>query len=150
MPQTHRICPASDLPVGERRIVEIDGKSIGVFNVNGSYHAIRNSCPHQLAPLCLGPVSGTTLPSKPGEYNYGREGEIIRCPWHGWEFDITTGRSVFNPHRCRVRSYQVTVESTGKDGQPVRTQHTVGADEPDPQVETFEVTVKDQWVILHA
>ena len=51
-----------------------------------------------------------TLPSKPGEYIWAREGEILRCPWHGWEFDITTGRSIFNPHRMRVRTYEVTVE----------------------------------------
>jgi 3-phenylpropionate/trans-cinnamate dioxygenase ferredoxin subunit len=150
MPKTtHQVCKVDDLPVGERKIVEIDGKSIGVFNVHGKFHAIRNSCPHQLAPLCLGRVSGTTLPGKVGEYNYGRDGEIIRCPWHGWEFDITTGRSVFNPHRCRVRSYQVTVETTDDDGAVVQEQRRVGEDEPDPAVDTYEVTVEDAWVVLH-
>lgn len=147
MPKTaHRVCKASDLPPGQRRIVEVDGKSIGVFNVHGAYHALRNSCPHQLAPLCLGKVSGTTLPSEPGQFNYGREGEILRCPWHGWEFDLTTGRSVFNPHRCRVRSFKVTVEG---DADSPPTTRTVGEDEPDPAVPTYEVTVEDQWVVLH-
>lgn len=151
MPHAHRICPTADLPVGERKIVEIDGKSIGVFNVNGDYHAIRNACPHQLAPLCVGKVSGTTLPSEPGEFNYGRENEIIRCPWHGWEFDITTGRSVFNPHRCRVRSFKVTVEGSCHGGTATAPQtRTVGEDEEDPSVETFDVTVEDSWVVLHA
>ncbi len=144
MSTPHRICPAADLPVGQRKIVDIGKRSIGVFNIKGTYHAISNVCPHQLAPLCLGRVSGTTLPSKPNEFNYGLEGQIIRCPWHGWEFDITTGKSVFNPHKVRVKSYEVTVE---RDGQT----HccTVDAEAEDPSVQTFPVTVEDQWVVLH-
>lgn len=143
MPERHVICPVSELPPGSRKIVEIGGRSIGVFNVNGRFHAIRNACPHQLAPLCLGSISGTSVPAdRVDQREWHRDGEIIRCPWHGWEFDLTTGQSVFNPHRCRVKSYQVTVESTG---QP----RTIHPDEPDPSVETFSVTVERQMVILH-
>jgi 3-phenylpropionate/trans-cinnamate dioxygenase ferredoxin subunit len=75
-----------------------------------------------------------TMPSKPSEYIWGREGEILRCPWHGWEFDIITGRSIFNPHRTRVKTYEVTVE-TNRD--------------EDESVETYPVTVEDGLVILH-
>src|ERR671929_2307379 len=100
----------SELPPGERKIVEVQGRSIGVFNVHGTYYALRNSCPHQGAPLCLGAIKGMTMPSKPGEYVWAREGEILRCPWHGWEFDVTSGRSLWHPQRCRVRAYDVTVE----------------------------------------
>lgn len=145
MPTAHRICPAADLPVGQRKIIEVEGKSIGIFNVNGSFHAIRNNCPHQHAPLCLGPVGGTTLPGKPGEYNYGREGEIIRCPWHGWEFDLTTGRSVFNPHRCRVRSFNVTVEGGNADAASPR---SPSEDDMANRVESFPVTIEDLWLVL--
>src|ERR1041384_4178950 len=99
-----------EIPAGGRKIVEIGGKSIGVFNVSGTFYALRNSCPHQGAPLCLGSLKGTCLPSRPGEYIWAREGEILRCPWHGWEFDVTNGKSIFDPHRLRVRSYEVTVE----------------------------------------
>jgi nitrite reductase (NADH) small subunit len=84
-----------DLPPGSRRIVEIQGQSIGVFNVNGSFVAVLNVCPHELGPVCLGRVGGTTLPSVPGEYRWGREGEILACPWHGWEFDLLTGAPLF-------------------------------------------------------
>jgi nitrite reductase/ring-hydroxylating ferredoxin subunit len=84
-----------DLPPGSRRIVEIQGQSIGVFNVNGSFVAVLNVCPHELGPVCLGRVGGTTLPSAPGEYRWGREGEILACPWHGWEFDLLTGAPLF-------------------------------------------------------
>jgi nitrite reductase/ring-hydroxylating ferredoxin subunit len=142
----HVVGRVSEIPVGERKIVEINGRTIGVFNVDGVYHALRNSCPHQAAPLCRGSVTGTTLPSKPGEYLWAREGEIIRCPWHGWEFDILTGKSVFNPHKLRVKTYKVTVEPA--DGEPPQTVEWPDNAE-DPSVETFPVTVEEGWVILH-
>lgn len=133
----YEVCQVAELPPGQRRIVEIGGRSIGVFNVAGSYYALRNRCPHQGAPLCRGAITGTTLPGAVGEYPYGREGEIIRCPWHGWEFDLTTGRSVFNPHRVRVKSYPVEIE----DGAP--------APPDDPSVEMLPVTVEQRKVVLY-
>ena len=140
----HVVGPASELPPGARKIVEINGRTIGVFNVKGAYYALRNACPHQLAPLCRGYVTGTTLPSKPGEYNWARDGEILRCPWHGWEFDIMTGQSVFNPHKLRVKTYEVTVE---RGGELVKA--AISADGEDPAVETFPVTIEDELVVLH-
>lgn len=130
----HVVCRLSELPPGSHRIITASGRSIGVLNVGGTLHALRNSCPHQNAPLCLGNVQGTTLDAGPYQMVYGRENEIIKCPWHGWEFEIATGRSVFNPHRVRVRTYTVTVE------QP---------EEADPQVETYPVTVEDGVVMVH-
>src|SRR5918995_4632036 len=103
------VARVSELPPGARKIVEVEGRSIGVFNVGGEFYALRNTCPHQGGPLCLGSIQGTALESAPGEYIWGRDGEILRCPWHGWEFDIMTGHSVFNPHKTRVRSYEMTV-----------------------------------------
>lgn len=145
MPRTkHRICRTADLPPGEQRIVEIEGRSIGVYNVDGGYHAIRNQCPHQLAPLCRGHIGGTTLPGKVGEFHYGMEGRVVRCPWHGWEFDVTTGRSLFNPHRCRVKSYTVYCEDSSGETRP----RTLSAEDPDPTVETFPVSVADSWVVV--
>ena len=55
----HVVCPARELPRGGRRIVDVDGRSIGVFNIDGEYHAVRNICPHQQAPLCEGWLTGT-------------------------------------------------------------------------------------------
>ncbi|MDP9364685.1 MAG: Rieske (2Fe-2S) protein [Chloroflexota bacterium] len=136
----HVVGRVTELPAGERRIVEAEGRSIGVFNVHGRYYALRNSCPHQAAPLCLGPVKGMALPTAPGEYAWAREGEILRCPWHGWEFDITNGRSIFNPHKTRVKTYEVTVEADG--GAP-----KTGIDAE--SVETYAVTVEDGLVVLH-
>ena len=102
---------------GERQIVELDGKRIGIFNVNDRYHALLNRCPHNAGDLCSGPITGTTLPtdkisSERGGLIYGRDGELVRCGWHGWEFEIATGQCLVNS-RLKARTYAVTVE----DGQ---------------------------------
>ena len=133
-PTAHRVCRADELPPGERVIIEIGNLSVGVFNIDGEFYAIKNLCPHQLAPLCQGRIGGTNLPSAVGEYNFGMEGEIIRCPWHRWEFNIKTGRSVFNPHRVRVKSYPVAVET----------------DADDPSVETYQTQVEAGWIVVYA
>jgi len=104
----HVLCSVDELRPGERMIVKVEGRSIGVFNVDGRLYALRNTCPHQGAPLCAGTLSGTMIPSDPQRYVYGKEDRVLRCPWHGWEFDIATGVSLFDP-RKRVHSYPVTV-----------------------------------------
>ncbi len=68
---------------------------MGIFNLGDRFVAYRNHCPHQGAPVCLGRVGGTTLSSTPGDYVYGRHGRVLVCPWHGWEFDLETGRTLF-------------------------------------------------------
>ncbi len=109
-PSLHAIARVSELTPGERKIVEVAGRSIGLFHLGDEYVAVLNVCPHALAPVCRGRVSGTTLPSPPGEYRWGREGEILACPWHGWEFDLRTGRALAHA-RKRLRLYPVTVEN---------------------------------------
>lgn len=80
-----------------------------MFNVHGTFVAALNVCPHQLAPVCLGLVRGTTLESSPGEYRWGRDGEILACPWHGWEFDLLTGEALAG-NRARLRLFPVSVQ----------------------------------------
>jgi nitrite reductase (NADH) small subunit len=105
------VCPAEELPPDGHRTVTVDGRSIGVFNVGGTLYAIRNVCPHQGAELCRGTLGGTMLPSAPYEYEYGLEGRVLRCPWHGWEFDLATGEKLFDPAaNARVKTYDVAVE----------------------------------------
>lgn len=107
-----RVC---DIPPGSRRVVSIDGTSVGVFNVDGRYYALRNACPHQGGPLCVGEVTGTTESDDPADIRWVRDGEILRCPWHHWEFDLTSGRALFNPNR-RVKTYEVSVRAANGAG----------------------------------
>ncbi|CAA9542759.1 MAG: hypothetical protein AVDCRST_MAG88-153 [uncultured Thermomicrobiales bacterium] len=107
-PRQWPVARSSEIAPGERRFVEVKGHSIALFNVNGEFIAVLNLCPHELAPVCLGRVGGTTLPSPPGEYRWGREGEVLACPWHGWEFDLLTGKALADG-RVRLRRYPVTV-----------------------------------------
>jgi 3-phenylpropionate/trans-cinnamate dioxygenase ferredoxin subunit len=137
------VATADEISPGERKIVEIGGRSIGVFNIDGEYFAIRNSCPHQGGPLCSGLVTGFLESDAPGTYNYIRKGEILRCPWHSWEFDIKTGQSWWNPAQRRVRKYEVQVES----GENIEASSS--APEKGPYVaDTFPVTVEQQYVVI--
>ena len=106
------VCTAEELPVGARKIVEINGRSIGVFHTpGGELFAVRNICPHHGAQLCLGKVQSTILmDDESGELVLGYENRILRCPWHGYEFDLSTGRSLTAPDRWRVRHYDVAIE----------------------------------------
>lgn len=72
--------------------------------------ALRDVCPHQGARLSAGQLGGTPLPCRPGEeIEYGRVGQVLTCPWHGWEFDVTTGAMPVNP-RIGLKTFPVVVE----------------------------------------
>ena len=105
------VAALDDLPTGERHIITADGKSIGVFNTGSQIVAVLNLCPHALAPVCLGKLGGTTIPSKPGEFVWGHENEILRCPWHGWEFDLTSGQCLTD--RRRLKRFPVVIRDGG-------------------------------------
>lgn len=105
------VATIEEIPPGGRKLVEIAGRSIGIFNLNGEFFALRNRCPHQGGPLCTGRLAGFLQGSAPGDYQYSHPGEILRCPWHGWEFHLRTGQSWFDPARVRTRRYNVSVES---------------------------------------
>ncbi len=103
------VAKVEELPAGARKIVTVEDRSIGIFNVHGTFIAVLNLCPHEFAPVCRGRVSGTTAPSKPGEMKWVRDGEILYCPWHGWEFDLLTG-ACLTDHR-RLRRFAISVEN---------------------------------------
>ncbi len=101
---------ADDLPPGSCRIVQVRNTQIGVFNANGHYYALHSMCPHQFGPLCHGPVGGEMVCDATTDWRFEwiRSGEILTCPWHGMEFDLTTGQSLTMAD-MRVRHYPVRV-----------------------------------------
>ena len=103
----HVVATAHEIAPGERKIVTVAGRSIGIFNVGGEFFALRNRCPHQGGALCRGQLWGVLRSEAPGEFQYDPSREILACPWHGWEFHIRTGQSWCTPARLRVRRYQV-------------------------------------------
>jgi 3-phenylpropionate/trans-cinnamate dioxygenase ferredoxin subunit len=132
------VATVEEIPPGERKIVEVAGRSIGVFNLGGEFFALRNRCPHQGGPLCAGTLGGLISSSRPGEYHYSRAGELVRCPWHGWEFDIRTGQSWFDPAGVYVRRYEVTVAGTPQ----------IGLERGPYVAETYPVAVERRHVIV--
>jgi len=106
----------NDIAPGERKlVVPFRGRAgIGVFNVKGSFHALRNICPHNLGPLCTGRVTGHVTSEGPMSTNlnglrFERDGEILRCPWHLWEFEIATGQCLVDPN-VLVKTYPVNID----------------------------------------
>ncbi|WP_020578005.1 Rieske (2Fe-2S) protein [Actinopolymorpha alba] len=143
------VATVDEIPPGQRKIITVERRSIGLFNVNGDFYAIRNQCPHEGGPLCEGVLSGLVRSEMPGEYEYVRRGEIVRCPWHQWEFDVRTGQSWFDPAKTRVRAYETTVETTTSlatsDADLVDAGYTKGPYE----AETYRVEVDQQYIVLH-
>jgi 3-phenylpropionate/trans-cinnamate dioxygenase ferredoxin subunit len=105
----HRVCAADAVPPGEKRAVELEGRHIVVVRTgDGSFHALADVCPHQGARLSGGPLGGLVV-ERDGEPAVERGGEVLRCPWHNFAFDVRTGRSLLEPDRYRVRVYDVAV-----------------------------------------
>ena len=95
-PVTYRrvtIANAAEIPDGERRIVQVDGLTIGVFHHKGGWYALRNSCLHRGGPVCTGTLEGDTL----------------TCPWHGFQYDVTDGRLLVDP-AAHLATYPIFVE----------------------------------------
>jgi len=86
-------CKIGDVTQGKSKVVTIDGHFIALFNVNGSLYALDNTCLHRGGPLGEGQL----------------EGNVITCPWHGWQYDVKSGRSLVNP-LAKVKSYPVRVD----------------------------------------
>lgn len=108
------VARAKDLPDGARILVNVRGRSIGVFNVEGRFYAVLNRCPHHGGQLCKGDVIGLVESDRPGDMRLDRSKKLIACPWHAWEFDLETGQSWFNPERTRARPFAVSAVS-GED-----------------------------------
>ena len=88
-----RVAAAHEIPAGQGRTVEIDGKQIALFHVDGGFYAIDNICKHKGGPLGEGDLEGTT----------------VICPWHGWAYDVRSGECVDDAD-CAVAKFEVKVE----------------------------------------
>ena len=121
---------------GQCKLVSVAGREIGVFNVDGRYFALANRCPHEGGPLCQGRIIALVQSDGPGHYALTRDREFLRCPWHGWEFDIRTGQSWCDPNSTRARQFQVTVEA----GQALVKGPYVA--------ETFPVSVEEDYLVV--
>lgn len=106
------VCTRAELRLGERRVFQCGRRRICVFNVSGTPHALLDRCPHQAAPLSCGVVSGGPAldgTDGPGSISYDEEPRFLRCPWHGWEYDLLSGRATAEP-RIRLRKYPAAIE----------------------------------------
>ncbi len=132
----HVVALAADIPPGERKLVTVRGRPIAVFNLGGTFYGLLNRCPHEGGPMCEGILTGLIEADTPGDYRYSRVGEVLRCPWHGWEFDIRTGRSWCDPGKVALRTYPAEVASGA-----TLVQGPYAA-------ETIPVAVEDDYVVV--
>jgi nitrite reductase/ring-hydroxylating ferredoxin subunit len=130
------VARAGEVAPGQCKLVSVAGREIGVFNVDGRYFALANRCPHEGGPLCRGRIVALVQSDGPGHYALTRDREFLRCPWHGWEFDIRTGQSWCDPKSTRARQFQVTLEP----GETLMKGPYVA--------ETFPVSVEEEYLVV--
>lgn len=132
----HVVATVGEIAAGTCKLVTVKGREIGVFNVAGSFYALANRCPHAGGSLCEGMVVGLIQSDGPGKYRIARHGEFVRCPWHGWEYEISTGQSWCDPKSTVARQFKIAVES----GEELVKGPYVA--------ESFPVTVEQQYVVV--
>ncbi len=93
MPEFKKALKKSDLVQGSGKTVEIEGNQIALFNVGDQFYAINNICIHRGGPLGEGDLAGN----------------IVTCPWHAWEYDVTSGCTLHDPSK-KVNSYELKIE----------------------------------------
>ncbi|HEX4483133.1 MAG TPA: Rieske (2Fe-2S) protein [Solirubrobacteraceae bacterium] len=139
-----------DIADGDHIVVEINGKSVGIFHLEGEFYGLLNYCPHRGGPMCSGQVVSWLDSDRPGDLRLDSSRKLLECPWHGWEFDIKTGQSYFDPRRTRIRPFPVAVEA----GEEVAEALAAGEDSdthlvPGPYTaETIPVSVEDDYVVV--
>lgn len=111
----HGVARANELGPGDRLVVELEGREIGVFNLDGEYHAYLNWCAHQGGPLCEGNVTGRVdaafdRESLTTEFEWVDEDATLVCPWHDWEYSLRTGECISDDN-YQLPSYPVRVEA---------------------------------------
>jgi nitrite reductase/ring-hydroxylating ferredoxin subunit len=106
----YELMDESEIPEGSSRLVTLKGIEIGIIKSKGHSYAFRNLCPHEGGPVCTGTITGTLVqgPETEWKLEWDREGEILYCPWHGSDFDITTGKAI-SRKGLRLETYALKV-----------------------------------------
>jgi nitrite reductase/ring-hydroxylating ferredoxin subunit len=99
-----------DFAEGAVRVIEADGREIGVVRWSGRLYALSNVCVHQSGPVCRGILSARLTAAAPGCMELDATTPVIACPWHGWEYDVRTGAAIWDS-TYRLRTYPVSVAS---------------------------------------
>ena len=106
----HHAGPTSSYELDRFRILRLGGRWVGVVRTGKGFFAVHNRCPHQGAEVCAGLLAhGTMLPSRPHEFVHTSEPLVLVCPWHRWEFDLESGRTVGGISAKRLALYPVEV-----------------------------------------
>lgn len=111
-----RVAPEDAFDKTGRILVDVNDVEIGVFNIGEEYYAVLNNCPHQNGPLAEGSIQRSITAEVPenGEWikeEYDNESKVIRCPLHGWGFDVDTGENIADRENApMVPTYDVVVE----------------------------------------
>ncbi|MBT2757859.1 Rieske (2Fe-2S) protein [Mesobacillus foraminis] len=107
----HQVCTVRELELFQKVPVQINGKAVVIVrSEDGGVYALRDVCPHKGPCLSEGMMDKGCTSNEVGEYIFEKEKEVLRCPWHSWEFDIRTGKSLFAPEKVKVKTYEVSVE----------------------------------------
>ena len=145
--QRYVVASASDILEGDRILVDVEGREIGIFRVDGDLYALRNKCPHLGGPLCKGKIVGLIESDGPGHLTLDSSQKMLTCPWHGWEFDIKTGQSYWNPQRTRARQIPVEVTTGVCVARELETTSTERV--PGPYMaEVIPVALEDDYVVV--
>src|SRR6476661_10003372 len=100
--------PVDDFPCQRVCMVQVGERQIGIIRWGSVIYAVSNLCAHQGGPLCQGVLSGRLTAPSPGELTLDESAPVLACPWHGWEFDLRTGRAILDP-KIRVRTFPARV-----------------------------------------
>lgn len=100
--------PVGDFPCRRVRMVAIGRRQIGIVRWRDRVYAVSNLCAHQGGPLCRGVLSARLTAAEPGKLTLDESAPLLACPWHGWEFDLRTGRAILDP-KLRVRTFPARV-----------------------------------------
>ena len=100
----------AEFPDGKISMIGVNGREIGIARWNGAIYAVNNLCTHQSGPVCSGILSGRLTATTPGGMDLDMSAPILACPWHGWEFDLRTGKALHDPYH-RLRTFPATVKN---------------------------------------